>query len=204
MGGFFVRSVAVGRFFGGSDDRPQAMQRDTEEFIELLTGAQSAVFGYILSLCHDHARAQDVLQETNVTIWRKAEDYEPGTNFTAWACRIAYFHVLNQRRKLSREQLVFDEEVFDYLAERQEQRSEGADARLRALRHCVEGLPPKQRQLIERRYEPGASVKAMAEEDRSTEGAVSQALFRIRAALQRCIERRVAAEKSGLRPAAGG
>ena len=29
------------------------MKRDTEEFIELLTGAQSAVFGYILTLCHD-------------------------------------------------------------------------------------------------------------------------------------------------------
>ena len=42
-----------------------SMQRDTEEFIELLTGAQSAVFGYIVSLCHDHALAKDILQETN-------------------------------------------------------------------------------------------------------------------------------------------
>jgi RNA polymerase sigma-70 factor (ECF subfamily) len=175
------------------------MQRDTEEFIELLTGAQSPVFGYIMSLCHDHTRAQDILQETNLTIWRKAEDYEAGTNFTAWACRIAYFHVLNHRRKHSREQLVFDEEVFDYLAERQERRSEDADARLRALRRCVAELPPKQRELIDRRYEPGASVKAIADEDGSTEGAISQALFRIRAALQKCVERRVAAEASGIR-----
>jgi RNA polymerase sigma-70 factor, ECF subfamily len=179
--------------------RTEAMQRDTEEFIELLTGAQTSVFGYIMSLSHDHARAQDILQETNLTIWRKAEDYEPGTNFTAWACRIAYYHVLNHRRKYSREQLVFDEEVFDYLAERQEQRSDGADARLRALRHCVGELPPKQRDLINRRYEPGASVKVMADEDGSTEGAVSQALFRIRNALQKCIERRIAAEGSGVR-----
>lgn len=177
------------------------MQRDSEAFIELLTGAQTSVFAYILSLCHDRARAQDILQETNLTIWRKADDYEEGTHFTAWACRIAYFHVLNHRRKHSREQLVFDEEVFDYLAERQEERSEGADSRLAALRGCIEGLPPRQRDLIRRRYEPGASVKAIAEEEGSTEGAVSQALFRIRAALQRCVERRVAAERSGLRPA---
>ncbi|MCB1086299.1 MAG: sigma-70 family RNA polymerase sigma factor [Verrucomicrobiae bacterium] len=167
------------------------MQRDTEEFIELLTGAQTAVFAYVMSLCHDHAKAQDILQETNLTIWRKAGDYEPGTNFTAWACRIAYFHVLNHRRKHSREQLVFDEAVFDYLAERQEERAEGSETRIRALRQCLDQLPGKQRELIDRRYAPGASVKEIAESDGSTEGAVSQALFRIRSALQKCVERRL-------------
>ncbi len=167
------------------------MNRDTEEFIELLTGSQSAVFAYVMSLCHDHARAQDILQETNLTLWRKAEDFEPGTNFTAWACRTAYFHVLNHRRKYRREQLVFDDDVFDYLAERQDQRAETADVRLAALRRCVAGLPEKQRDLVGRRYRPGASVQTIAREEGKTEGAISQALFRIRAALQHCVEQRL-------------
>lgn len=171
------------------------MERNTEEFIELLTGAQAAVFGYIVSLCHDHALAKDVLQETNLTLWRKAEDFEEGTSFTAWACRTAYFHLLNQRRKLSREQLVFDEEVFDYLAERQEERAVNSDRRLEALRACVETLPPVQRELVDRRYQPGASVQAIARDDGKSEGAVSQALFRIRAALQRCVEKRLMREE---------
>lgn len=167
------------------------MQRDTEEFIELLTGAQSAVFGYIVSLCPDHALAKDILQETNLTLWRKAEDFEQGTSFTAWACRTAYFHVLNHRRKLSREHLVFDEDVFDYLAERQEERATSSDRRLEALRQCIAKLPAAQRDLIDRRYRPGASVQAIARDDGKTEGAVSQALFRIRNTLQRCIEKRM-------------
>jgi len=170
------------------------MKRDTEEFIELLTGAQSPVFGYIMSLCHDHARAKDVLQETNLTLWRKAEDFEAGTNFTAWACRTAYFHVLNQRRKLSREQLVFDEEVLDYLAERQEERADGADVRLAALRQCVAGLPENQRELVEERYQPGASVQEIARAKGKTEGAISQSLLRIRTALQSCVEKRLLKE----------
>ena len=170
------------------------MQRDTEEFIELLTGAQSAVFGYIMSLCHDHARSQDILQETNMTLWRKAEDFEEGTNFTAWACRTAYFHVLNHRRKQSREQLVLDEDVLDYLAERQEERALNSQDRIAALRSCLEKLPEDQRQLVDRRYEPGASVQAIAESDGKSEGAVSQALYRIRAALHQCVEKQLTKE----------
>lgn len=177
------------------------MRRDTESFIELLTGAQSAVFGYIVSLCHDHALAKDILQETNLTLWRKAEDFEEGTSFVAWACRTAYFHLLNHRRKRSREQLVFDEDVFDYLAERQEERAAGSDCRLEALRRCLEALPPAQRELVDRRYRPGASVQAIAREQGKTEGAVSQALFRIRSALQRCVETRLRREDLSEEPA---
>lgn len=171
------------------------MQRDTEEFIELLTGAQSAVFGYIVSLCHDHALAKDILQETNLTLWRKADDFEQGTSFPAWACRTAYFHLLNHRRKRSREQLVFDEDVFDYLAERQGERSAASDRRLEALRECVAKLPAAHRDLIDRRYRPGASVQAIARDEGKTEGAVSQALFRIRTTLQRCVEKRLLKEE---------
>ncbi len=170
------------------------MQRDTEEFIELLTGAQGPVFGYIMSLIHDSTKAKDVLQETNITLWRKAADFESGTNFTAWACRTAYFHVLNQRRKLSREQLVFDDDVLDYLAERQEERVEGTDHRITALRGCLDKLPERQRNLVDRRYHPGASVQAIAADDGKSEGAVSQSLYRIRAALQQCVEKQLAQE----------
>lgn len=170
------------------------MQRDTESFIELLTGAQSAVFGYAMSICHDPSLAKDILQETNLTLWRKAEDFEEGTNFTAWACRTAYFHVLNHRRKQSREQLVFDEDVFDYLAERQESRSQQTDERLEALRTCIGALPAQQRDLIDRRYLPGATVQAIAKDDGKSEGAISQALFRIRTALQKCVQQKMIKE----------
>jgi len=164
------------------------MQRDSEAFIELITGAQTPLYGYIVSLCHDHAAAKDILQETNLTLWRKAETFEAGTHFTAWACKIAYFHVLNHRRKLKREVLIFDDDVFDYLAERQEERAGLLETHGDALRQCLRKLPADHQQLIERRYQSGGSVKRIAEEDGKTEGAISQALFRIRALLQRCVE----------------
>ncbi|MDF1812797.1 MAG: sigma-70 family RNA polymerase sigma factor, partial [Verrucomicrobiales bacterium] len=134
------------------------MNRDSAEFVQLITAAQSAVLGYIVSLGFDHARAKDVLQETNLTLWKKADSYEEGTHFNSWACKIAYYHVLNHRRKAYREQLVFDDDLFDYLAERQEHRARESDSRESALRKCLEKLPQKHSELVEQRYRPGASV----------------------------------------------
>jgi RNA polymerase sigma-70 factor (ECF subfamily) len=170
------------------------MERDSETFVQLLTGAQQNVHAFIFSLCHDSASAKDILQETNLTLWRKAEDFTEGTNFVAWACRVAYFHVLNHRRRQSREQLVFDEEVLDYLAERQEMRLESGDHRLEALQRCLTKLPEAQRELLERRYAAGASVQTMAVAAGKSEGALSQALFRIRTTLQQCIEKQMGTE----------
>ena len=161
---------------------------DSDDFLKPLTAAQTSLYAYITTLLPDRAAAQDVLQETNLTLWRKAADFEPGTNFTAWACRVAYFHALSHRRRVSRDRSVFDDDVFAYLAERQVERMEEADARELALAKCLERLPAGQRALIERRYAHGGSVQRLAEEQGRSVGAVSQQLYRIREALLDCIQ----------------
>lgn len=85
------------------------MHRDSDEFITLLTSSQAALSSCILTLLPDRAAARDVLQETNLTLWRKADDFEPGTNFLGWTARIGQYHVLNHRRKLGRDKLGFDD-----------------------------------------------------------------------------------------------
>src|SRR5438876_4957436 len=99
------------------------MAEKRDEFIIQLTAVQSSLWAYVFSLLPEHVAAQDVLQETNLTLWRKASDFQPGTSFLAWACQVAYFHVLSHRRRVRRDRLVFGEEVFAYLAERQADRA---------------------------------------------------------------------------------
>lgn len=164
------------------------MDRDSAAFISLLTSHQGQLFGYVVSLTADHTAAQDILQEANVTIWKKAAAFEEGTSFFAWAARIAYFHVMSHRRKQSRDRLVFDDDVLDYLAERQAERGEHGAPREKALRECVAALPDEQRQLIEARYAPGGSVQSIAATQHKSVGAISQALYRIRETLAACVE----------------
>lgn len=175
------------------------MEPDSEEFVRLLTEAQGTVYGYIVSLIPDRNRARDLLQETNITLWRKADNFEEGTNFNAWACRVAYFHVLAFRRKMAREKLVFDDDILDYLAERNDERiaEEGVRDRNNALRQCLQKLPEHHRKLVEARYQPGASVQKIATEANRTVGAISQTLYRIRHNLMICIEKTLATRESG-------
>lgn len=171
------------------------MNENKDEFIRELTVAQPSLWAYVFSLLPDHVAAQDVLQETNLTLWRKADDYQPGTRFLAWASQAAYFHVLSYRRRVRRDRLVFDDDVLAYLAERQGERmTEGSVTdQLTALRGCLDKLPQPSRQLLEKRYQPGGSVKDLAEADGRTVAAVSQVLYRIRDKLLECIQTTLAA-----------
>ncbi len=170
------------------------MNSDSEEFVRLLTEAQGPVYGYLMTLIPDRSRARDLLQETNITLWKKAATFEEGTNFNAWACKIAYFHVLSFRRKMAREKLVFDDDILDYLAERNDDRliQDFTKDRNAALKACMQKLSDKQRKLVEERYKPGASVQRIAADQGRTVGAISQTLYRIRHNLMQCIEKTLA------------
>lgn len=171
------------------------MPDSSDSFVAELTSAQTSVYGYILSILPDRSMAQDVLQEVNMTAWQKRADFMAGTSFFAWASKIAYFHVLSHRRKMSRDRLVFDDDVLDYLAERQLEREEEVNRRAVALKACLQKLPAAQKQLVEQRYAPGGSVQDIAAKAGKSVGAISQTLYRIREGLMKCVEQTLATEE---------
>lgn len=166
----------------------------TAEFIQLLTTNQSRVYAYILSLVFDPDHANDVLQQTNAILWQKAEDFELGTNFIAWSFRIAYFQVLAHRKKIQRDRLIFDDQLFADLAEVSEQHDEDFVNRQRLMRTCLEKLNDRQRDLIRRRYSVGSNLVKVAADVGSTVNAVKQTLFRARRNLIYCVGANMAME----------
>jgi RNA polymerase sigma-70 factor (ECF subfamily) len=159
-----------------------------EALVDHLTRQQSSLFHYILSLVPDPVSAQDILQETNLVLWRKAAEYDPALPFMPWACRIALFQVKAHRRDQARDLHVFDDDVLDQLAAEPPEAHVGRPLE-QGLRDCLDRLPSKQRELIIARYQPGASVESLALESKLSPNALSQALFRIRSALADCLER---------------
>lgn len=167
------------------------MQRDSPEFVCLLTEVQSVLESYVRVLVPDHAAARDIVQETNLTIWNKADEFELGTNFAAWAARIAYFEVLKYRRRAGREKLVFDDEVVHLLADRNAELLEHHKERNAALQECLQFLSAENRSLLKLRYVEGTPVKEIAQLNGKSQGSVSQLLYRIRESLNHCISRKL-------------
>ncbi|MEM9283166.1 MAG: sigma-70 family RNA polymerase sigma factor [Verrucomicrobiota bacterium] len=159
----------------------------SESFADLLASHQPRLAAYIRSLTADEQASRDILQETNVTLLRKARDYAPGTNFKAWAFRVAYFEVLTWRRGKGRDRLQFDEKLVESIATTSEISSDSYDDRLEALTTCISRLPDRQREIVRRRYLNAESVQEIAEDLGFKANAASQLLHRARTNLLKCI-----------------
>jgi len=161
-----------------------------ERMVGWIASHQAALHRYILSLLPDRSLADDVLQETNLVLWRKAADYDPERPFLAWAFGIARHQVMAARRDAGRDRHIFNDQLVEILADEHPPHDQTSPVQ-EALEGCLKELPRQQRELILARYEPGASVQDLARERAKTPGALSVLLLRIRKALEDCIERKL-------------
>jgi RNA polymerase sigma-70 factor, ECF subfamily len=174
-----------------SGPAPEGDSRQNEAFVQLLAGEQTRLLHYVVMLLGDIHEAQNVLQEANLVLWRKAREFEPGTNFSAWARRVAYWQVQAYIRDRRRDRLVFDEQLAEQLSRIEPEESVGDETRL-ALRHCLSGLRPAHRRLLKLRYDRGLSITNLAERMDRSQSAIKVGLLRIRRVLLKCIEKKMA------------
>jgi RNA polymerase sigma-70 factor (ECF subfamily) len=154
-----------------------------------MTAHQGRLYAYILSLLGDPDQANDVLQESNVVLWRSVDEFQPGTSFRAWSFRIAHFQVMAFRQRRIRDRVVFDDDILALLDPIAREIDEVYETRERLLTGCLEKLNTEHRDLLHRRYVKGQSLRAIAEACRTTANGVAQALFRIRRGLIECVAR---------------
>ena len=166
----------------------------TEQFIDLYTRHQRRVYLYILTLIPNRADAEDILQETNLVLWQKFDEFRSGTNFFSWACRIAHYEVLKLRRSKSRGMRFFTDEFLEDIAVEITADADMLETQYQALADCLEKLSDKDRDLIQRRYLPESSVNSVAGQVGRSVDAVYKALNRIREALFECVDRTLSAE----------
>lgn len=159
------------------------------DFAQQVTESQQRLYRYIYSLTGNSASSWDILQETNIVLWRKQADFTPGTRFDSWSYTIARFQVLAFLRDRKREPLsILTPELLEAFAEDAETEAAHFEERLAALQHCKTKLPDKSQKLLTLYYEQGLSVKEVSATLEATATSIKQALFRIRRSLQECIE----------------
>ncbi|MBN1909691.1 MAG: sigma-70 family RNA polymerase sigma factor [Pirellulales bacterium] len=166
-----------------------------EEFVELLIRYQQRIFLFIFSLLPNRSNAEDVLQETALLLWKRFDEYESGTNFKAWACKIAYYKVLEFTRRQNTDRHRFSDEFTQRVAVMVGgEAPDVTQARQAALERCLEKLPSKDREVIRRRYRPGGSARTVAQELGYSIRGIYKALGRAHRMLYRCVQTALATE----------
>ena len=88
-----------------NDKNADACRED--EFVRLLSEHRHVLFNYIFCVVQTLPDAEDVFQQTTLSMWNNFQRFQPESDFQAWAIRFARFRALNFIRSKRRHAHVF-------------------------------------------------------------------------------------------------
>lgn len=172
--------------------KSQIDENNEAEFVGQITELQPGLRAFIGYLMSGASGVADVAQEVNLLLWKKRDQFEIGTNFRAWAFTIARYQVLGHLRQMRKEgKFLFSPELMDQLADEWQEGNDEHEKQLVALEYCLEKLPNDDHELVNIRYASHGGIERFAEESGLSSGSMRLRLFRLRAALKRCVEQQI-------------
>jgi RNA polymerase sigma-70 factor (ECF subfamily) len=135
-------------------------QRD---LVRVLVAERVKMLAYIDSLVRDESLSEDLFQEVCMLAVEKAGSIKDETHLVKWLRTTARFHALNAMQKRLHN-ICLANEVLDSLESKWQSQydTDNTSDRAEALRHCVDKMPAKSRDLIQRRYVQEMSYEQLA------------------------------------------
>jgi RNA polymerase sigma-70 factor (ECF subfamily) len=172
-------------------DHPPLSAEDEATYVQLIHGAQPVLLRYVMSLVGNRDDAEDVLQRASVTMWRRFDTFDQGSDFIAWATTVAFYEVRNFQRVTGRSRLKFDDDLMNTLAAERANQLSRHRTRFDALQECVAELPSGRRELVEAVYTHGEDVATVAKRVGRATQTVYNRLSAIRQVLAECVQRKL-------------
>jgi len=157
-------------------------------FVTLFVQHQEAIRSFLKTIVPVGVDHEEILQEASLTMWRKFDTFQPGTNFKGWALQVAKFTTFNHIRKLKNDRLVFKSSLIELIANDVEAGQSMLESRRLALSYCKTKLRESDSVVLSAYYFKGKSVVEYAESVNRTSNAIYKQLDRIRRDLLCCIE----------------
>ena len=159
-----------------------------QRFLSLFLRSEREIFRYVAVLVPNVADAEDIVQQTALSLWEKFDAYDSNQPFTPWACRFALNKAKQWIERRQRWQALLENGLAEELAQRREELRPEMETRLRHLEGCLGKLAEEQRSLVEGYYHRRDGIERLAEKSGRTVAATYKTLQRIRETLQNCIE----------------
>ena len=165
------------------------LERDAHAFEAIFERYAETIRRHLARLTENDASAQDLVQETFLRVWTRAEQWDGRGSFAGWLYRIAtnlafnYLRSMRRRREQPLEALAAEDEAEqDYLPAWMMDPSPGPDAAFESIerserfRHLVQGLPEDKRDVLYLVHEMEMSIHDAADELGIPEGTAKSRL----------------------------
>src|SRR5205809_5691994 len=123
-----------------------------QQFLSLFLRSEREIFRYVAVLVPNVADAEDIVQQTALSLWEKFDSYDPNQPFTPWACRFALNKTKQWIERRQRWQALLEHGLAEELAQRREELRPELETRLKHLQGCLSKLPDEQRSIVEGYY----------------------------------------------------
>ena len=168
----------------------QTGRNDQKAFAELYKRTSSKLFGVCLRMLRDRGEAEEVLQETYTTVWRRAAGFD-ATKASAitWLVTLSRNKAIDRLRQ-HREELLDEPSRLEETVD--EQPTPAADAETsqeyRRLERCLDELEPQQRSSVREAFFTGATYNELATRCRVPLGTMKSWIRRSLMQLRTCLD----------------
>ncbi len=166
-----------------------------QEVLTKLMGLRYELNHFIFSAIPNRTDAEDIFQEVSLKIWKMRKDYQPGSQFRAWAFTITRYTILDWRKRYATRRVQYlDHETIELLADELEEMHEESDQKLatnRALAQCIAELDKRLSKIFQLHYRDQISLSDIARQEASTTTAIKQLFYRTRTKIRKCVNARL-------------
>ncbi|NQV27913.1 MAG: sigma-70 family RNA polymerase sigma factor [Rhodopirellula sp.] len=185
-----------------------------EQSLRRVLRGDAAAFEHVVRHCERPLRAwlvaqsppgvdvDEIAQRAFVAAYTRLNEFEPGTNFSAWLFTIARYQLKSETTRLRRIADYHARYAPDLLQRELERRAseppELWTTKLDYLQECLGQLGDHMRRFVTWRYDEEIPLEEMATRSGRSVAAVKKQLWQLRQKLQQCIERRMVASEGGV------
>lgn len=161
---------------------------DKNQFRILIQRYEDRLYGLCLRMLQDRDKAQDVLQESFIEIYKHLPAYKFKSSFSTWAYTITYRRICKEFKQ-GKKNLILDE--FDQISSNEETAiAHDEDLQVddtELLKKAINDLSPLEQSLLSLYYYEDLSVSEISEIMHYSKGKIKTVLFRSREKLKRKI-----------------
>ncbi len=163
---------------------------DAQAFRTLYRLTSARLFGVCLRMLRDRSEAEEVLQETYATVWRRAASFDPTLAAPqTWLVTLARNKAIDRLRQ-RREATLDDATVLEGVVDERPGPSAEAEAQdgYRRLHDCLDALDPKHANSVREAFFSGATYMELAAGLRVPLGTMKSWIRRALIQLRSCLE----------------